>query len=206
MTMHSLKSTTNRRIALLLALCACVPLGHAGYMSAKAELAQILLQRAWQHRLETGVATKPWPWADMSPVARLKVARLGIDEIVLSGDSGRTLAFGPGWAQSSVMPGTSGLSVISAHRDTHFSFLRDVRVGDTIEIDSATGSQRMRIASMRIADSSRERIDSAADGDGLLLVTCYPFDALNAGGPLRLVVTAVPDRTSSNQSRESLSG
>ena len=196
MTMQSPRSARNRRIALLLALCACVPLGHAGYMNAKAELAQVLLQRAWQQRLETGVAAKPWPWADMSPIARLKVARLGIDEIVLSGDSGRTLAFGPGWAQSSAVPGTSGLSVISAHRDTHFAFLRDVRVGDTMEIDNATGSHRMRIASMRIADSSVERIDSAGDGDALLLVTCYPFDALSAGGPLRLVVAAVPDRSS----------
>lgn len=196
MTMQSPRSARNRRIALLLALCACVPLGHAGYMDAKAELAQVLLQRAWQQRLQTGVATKPWPWADTSPVARLKLERLDVDEIVLSGDSGRTLAFGPGWAQSSVMPGTSGLSVISAHRDTHFSFLRDVRIGDTIEIDNATGSHRMRIASMRIADSSVERIDSAGDGDALLLVTCYPFDALSAGGPLRLVVAAVPDRSS----------
>ncbi|MEO7934666.1 MAG: class GN sortase [Dokdonella sp.] len=194
--MQSPRYARNRRIALLLALCACVPLGHAGYMDAKAELAQVLLQRAWQQRLQTGVATKPWPWADTSPVARLKLERLDVDEIVLSGDSGRTLAFGPGWAQSSAMPGTSGLSVISAHRDTHFSFLRDVRIGDTIEIDNATGSHRMRIASMRIADSSVERLDSEGDGDALLLVTCYPFDALSAGGPLRLVVAAVPDRSS----------
>ena len=196
MNMHSMNSDRRRRLALLLAVCACIPLGHAGYMTAKAELAQILLQRAWQQRLETGMAAKPWPWADMSPVARLKVARLGIDEIVLSGDSGRTLAFGPGWAQSSALPGTSGLSVISAHRDTHFSFLRDLRVGDSIEIDNAEGSHPLRITSMRIADSSVERIDSAGDDDALLLVTCYPFDALSAGGPLRLVVAAVPDRTS----------
>ncbi len=183
-------------MAWLLALCACVPLGHAGYMKAKAELAQVLLQRAWQQRLETGVAAKPWPWADMSPIARLKVARLGIDEIVLSGDSGRTLAFGPGWAQSSAVPGTSGLSVVSAHRDTHFSFLRDLRVGDSIEIDNAQGSHALRISSMRIADASRERIDADDDADTLLLVTCYPFDALSAGGPLRFVVAAIPDRAS----------
>lgn len=183
-------------MASLLALCACVPLGHAGYMKGKAELAQVLLQRAWKQRLETGVAAKPWPWADMSPIARLKVARLGIDEIVLSGDSGRTLAFGPGWAPSSAVPGTSGLSVISAHRDTHFSFLRDLRVGDAIEIDNAQGSHALRVSAMRIADASRERIDTDDAADTLLLVTCYPFDALSAGGPLRFVVAAIPDRAS----------
>ncbi len=194
--MRSTKSTTLRRMALLLAVCACVPLGHAGYMNAKAELAQVLLQRAWQQRLETGGAAKPWPWADTAPVARLKVARLGIDEIILSGDSGRTLAFGPGWAPSSAMPGTRGVSVVSAHRDTHFAFLRDLHVGDRIEIDGGTGPRSLRIASMRIADSRQERIETAEDADALLLVTCYPFDALDAGGPLRYVVAAVPDPAS----------
>jgi sortase A len=181
-----------RRLACLLALSACIPLGHAAYMSAKAELAQILLQRAWQQRLQTGEASKPWPWADMAPVARLRVSRLGIDEIVLAGDSGRTLAFGPGWAQSSAAPGTPGLSVISAHRDTHFSFLRELRIGDRIEIDDARGSHALRVTSTRVADSSRERIDTASDTDALLLVTCYPFEALSAGGPLRFVVAAAP--------------
>jgi len=191
-----IRSTLLRRMALLLAAVACMPLGHAGYMTVKAGLAQILLQRAWQQRLETGIATKPWPWADMSPVARLKVARLGIDEIVLSGDSGRTLAFGPGWAESSAAPGGPGLSVVSAHRDTHFSFLRHLRIGDAIEIGNAQGVHAMRIASMRIAESSRERIATDSDDNALLLVTCYPFDALSTGGPLRFVVAAVPDRPS----------
>jgi sortase A len=191
-----MRSTTKARflrgMACLLALSACIPLGHAAYMSAKAELAQILLQRAWQQHLQTGEATKPWPWADMTPIARLRVSRLGIDEIVLSGDSGRTLAFGPGWAQSSAVPGTPGLSVISAHRDTHFSFLREIRIGDRIEVDDAHGSHALRVTSTRIADSSRERIDTASDTDALLLVTCYPFEALSAGGPLRFVVAAAP--------------
>ncbi len=191
--MRSMKSTTLRRMALLLALSACVPLGHAGYMNAKAELAQILLQRAWQQRLETGVATKPWPWADTSPIARLKVAKLGIDEIILSGDSGRTLAFGPGWAPSSALPGMPGLSVVSAHRDTHFAFLRELSTGDRIEIDGGNGSRSLRVASMRIIDSREERIETIEDADALLLVTCYPFDALDAGGPLRYAVVAVPD-------------
>ncbi|HET9032667.1 MAG TPA: class GN sortase [Dokdonella sp.] len=185
-----------RRTACLLALCACMPLSHAAYMNAKAELAQVLLQRAWQQRLQTGDPAKPWPWADTSPVARLKVARLGIDEIVLSGDSGRTLAFGPGWAESTAIPGTPGLSVVSAHRDTHFAFLRNLRIGDRIEIDNADGSRMLRVTTMRIADSSREHIGVDNDANGLMLVTCYPFDALTAGGPLRFVVTAVPEHAS----------
>ena len=194
--MRRLNTTTSlRRTALLLALCACAPLGHAGYMNAKARLAQILLQRAWQQQLDSGIVAKPWPWADTTPVARLRVARLGIDEIILSGDSGRTLAFGPGWAPSSALPGTPGVSVVSAHRDTHFAFLRELEVGDRIELNGGKGSRSLRIASVRIADSTLERIETNRDADMLLLVTCYPFDALQAGGPLRFVVAAIPDTT-----------
>jgi sortase A len=187
--MHARQS--RRHLALLLALCACVPLGHASYMQAKAGLAQVLLRQAWQQRIDTGQAVRPWPWADTSPVARLRVARLGINEIVLSGDSGRILAFGPGWAESSAPPGSPGLSVISAHRDTHFAFLRKLTVGDAITVDAMQHAQDYRVASIRIVDARHERIDTAIAADTLLLVTCYPFDAVDAGGPLRYVVTAV---------------
>ncbi|HMM65998.1 MAG TPA: class GN sortase [Dokdonella sp.] len=191
-----------RAAALATALLACLPLGHAGYMGAKAGLAQVLLLRAWNRSLESGVAQKPWPWADTAPVARLRVARLAVDEIVLRGDSGRTLAFGPGWAESSAVPGGRGLSVVSAHRDTHFAFLRDLAAGDAIRIDSAAGSRTYTVRSLRVADSRNERIETSSAADGLLLVTCYPFDAIDAGGPLRFVVAAVPDGESRDQSSD----
>ena len=167
-----------------------MPLGHAGYMEAKAGLAQILLQRAWQRHLQTGTLSKPWPWADTAPIARLRVARLGVDEIVLRGDSGRTLAFGAGWAESSARPGDADPSVISAHRDTHFAFLRKLSVGDAIRVDAMQRAAEYRVVSTRIVDARVERIDIGDAADRLILVTCYPFDALNAQGPLRYVVTA----------------
>lgn len=181
-----------RGLALCLALAACVPLGHAAYMEAKAGLAQVLLQRAWQRHLATGEASKPWPWADTAPIARLRVPRLGIDEIVLRGDSGRTLAFAPGWAESSARPASSGLSVISAHRDTHFAFLRELSIGDAIHLDAMHDSAAYRVASTRIVDARTERIAIGGEADGLILVTCFPFDALDANGPLRYVVRAIP--------------
>lgn len=188
---HLQGTALRRRLALCLALCAGVPLGHAGYMETKAGLAQILLQRAWQRHLQTGATSKPWPWADTAPIARLRVPRLGIDEIVLRGDSGRTLAFGPGWAESSARPGEAGPSVISAHRDTHFAFLRQLAIGDAIQVDAMHRAAEYRVVSARIVDARSEQIDLGESADALILVTCYPFDALNAGGSLRYVVTAM---------------
>lgn len=168
-------------------------------MEAKAGLAQVLLQRAWQQGLKDGSDIKPWPWADTAPIARLQVPRLGISEIVLRGDSGRTLAFGPGWAESSAVPGEAGLSVISAHRDTHFSFLRDLVPGDHIDIQSSRSSQRYAIVSLRVVDAREGDVALTPDSDALILVTCFPFDTIDSGGPLRFVVAAIPVSMGENQ-------
>lgn len=71
-------------------------MGSAAYLHAKAWLAQVLLAEAWAATLADGTPHKPWPWADTAPVARLQVPALGVDQIVLAGVSGRSLAFGPG--------------------------------------------------------------------------------------------------------------
>ena len=177
-------------IASLLALLATLLFVDAGWLHAKAALAQVLLERAWQQSLDDGTPRKPWPWADAAPVARLSVARLDVAQVVLSGDSGRALAFAPGWSESTARPGSPGLSVISAHRDTHFRFLRELVVGDHIVVQGVHGTRDYRVDTLRVVDSRHARIDAGADHDRVLLVTCYPFDALDARGPLRYVVEA----------------
>jgi sortase A len=180
-----------RRLLVPALLLAAAVLGtSAGWIHLKAALAQVLLERAWATSDHGRYLHKPWPWADMAPIARLTVPRLHRDLIVLDRDSGQALAFGPGWTPSSAVPGTHGLSVISAHRDTQFTFLRQLRLGDRIVIDGAHGRARYRVARMQVVDSLRARLPNAASRDGLLLVTCYPFDAVVPGGPLRYVVWA----------------
>lgn len=161
------------------------------YIHAKAMLAQVLIKQAWAGVQEKGGAMPPWPWADTSPVARLTVPSLDIDQIVLAGASGRTLAFGPGHMNGTPMPGASGTSVISAHRDTHFSFLKDIKVGDTVLM---AGTDRTnltyRVTDIRVVNSETTGIETAGDGPRVALVTCYPFDTVETGGPLRYVVFA----------------
>lgn len=181
------------RVAFALALLGMLPLAHAAYLTAKAGLAQVLLERAWQRARNDDSAAKPWPWADTSPVARLRVKRLGIDQIVLSGDSGRTLAFGPGWRSSSAQPGAPGLAVISGHRDTHFSYLRHIVRGDEMALETVRGTTRYRVIDTQVVDSRRRISPVANTPESLLLVTCYPFDAIVPGGPLRYVVSAVAE-------------
>jgi sortase A len=166
-------------------------LGEGSWIYAKAGLAQHLLQRAWSRTQAGEAGAKPWPWADTWPVARLIVPSQNVDQIVLEGAYGRTLAFGPGHIESAWPIGSSGTIILTGHRDTHFRFLQRLERDDVIELDTPTGHRRRyRVKETRIADSRSAAIEVEQDHSQLVLVTCYPFDAIQAGGPLRYVVTA----------------
>lgn len=167
---------------------ACV--AQAGWIHAKGFVAQVLIAVAWE-RTERGHAnTRPWPWADTQPIARLKLGEHA-PLVVLEGSSGRNLAFGPAHDPASVLPGETGNSVIAGHRDTHFGVLEKVRAGDRLRVDRPDGrTLYFSVSDVRVVDSRKKRIGLDASSPRLTLVTCYPFGAINPGGPLRFVVTA----------------
>jgi sortase A len=175
--------------AILLGLGAW-QLGDGVWIYAKAQLAQYLLQRAWQRTLHGEAHVKPWPWADTWPIARLQMPKYGVDLILLAGASGRTLAFGPGHVSSSAIPGNRGTTILSGHRDTHFRFLAHVRPGDQVIIEMpAKERYRYRVIRTDIVDARTATVATGFDG-ALVLVTCYPFDSIISGGPFRYIVTA----------------
>ena len=191
-----------RRFAVLLLLVtgvACAIQG--GWIQVKAALAQVLLHDAWSATLTDEQPHRPWPWADFWPVARLRVERLAVDLIVLAGDSGNVLAFGPGHNTRSAVPGGSGTIVISGHRDTHFRFLQDLRSGDRISLQTARGEFSYRVQANATVDVRTARLQLSQADRRLVLTTCYPFDALATGGPLRYVIEAVDavDRPSASE-------
>jgi len=164
----------------------------AAYLQFKAVFAQHLVERAWQHTLDSGGKPhRPWPWADTSPVARLRLASADLDTHVLDGSSGTTLAFGPGRVSGSAEPGNDGVIVIGAHRDTHFKNLHRASVGDSIFLQGRQLQwHEYRVTNIDIADIRTDQINANNTGAKLLLVTCYPFNALVPGGPLRYVIDA----------------
>ena len=165
--------------------------GEAMVIRAKALLARRLIAWAWNRSLATGAAVKPWPWADVFPVARLEAPRQGAALMVLAGASGRTLVFGPGHIDGTPLPGDPGNAVVSGHRDTHFSFLRDLRSGDALVVHSASGRmERYVVSAIEVVRNKDVRVLLDTGDDRLTLVTCYPFDSVLPGGPLRYVVVA----------------
>jgi sortase A len=166
--------------------------GHAMWIEAKARLAQHLVRRAWAEEQAGGGDVRPWPWADTHPVARLVVPGQDVDLLVLDGASGRTMAFGPGHMSGTPLPGEVGNAVVSGHRDTHFAFLRRLRAGDVLLVERRDGRRRRYVVSRALVVDRRDTwVVEETDDTRLTLVTCYPFDAIRPGGPLRYVVSAV---------------
>ncbi len=165
--------------------------GQGTYIPAKAWLAQEMMVRAWDRAADGAEKPAPWPWADTWPVAKLSAKSGEVNLIVLAGGSGRTLAFGPGHLSASSLPGESGNTIIAGHRDTHFSFLRDMSIGETLSIEEISGLKHLyKVIGIDVVDSRRGSLLLDTESPMLSLVTCYPFDASVVGGPLRYVVTA----------------
>lgn len=164
--------------------------GWAGWLDAKAWLAQQLIARAWDATLEQGGIHRPWSWADTWPVARL-VTPDGETLYVLESSSGQALAFGPG----RLAGGRDQALALAGHRDTHFAFLEGLRNGDELTLQLADGQTHIfRVSQQEVMNSQQQDLYLPANPEQLVLITCYPFDAVTPGGPLRYVVTAVKDR------------
>ena len=148
-------------------------LGQAGYIAAKAELAQYLMQRSWQQTLAGARAVKPWPWADTWPVARLTAA--DVDLFVLAGADGRALAFGPGqisrfwrvWEQPSarvafagehtdaLYPGTIEGALRSGKRAA--GQVRDLAAGKSVSIEAAAPAKAAEAPATTVAADGKKK-------------------------------------------------
>jgi sortase A len=183
------RSRLTKASAALILIVGVGFLGDGFWLYGKAQVGQMLLSRAWAKTLEDGKYHKPWPWADHWPEARLISEEHNIDQIVLAGDSGSALAFAPGMNLQAAKPGEAGTVLISGHRDTHFRFLQNIKPGAEVTLQTEEGSHHYKVEDTKIVDSRTTRIDPTSDNGQLVLVTCYPFENIDAGGPMRLLVT-----------------
>lgn len=182
--------------ALLLITGACLS-GRALYMHAKAELAGILVRRAWEQSIQSGRAQPPWPWADTHPVARIRIPRLGYDEIVLEGASPRTLAFGPAHLLNGTGLGEPGNLVLAGHRTSWFRPLEGITQGDTILVQwfqprrGGLQERTYTVNKISVVDPQDTALLAPTPDDELTLITCYPFGR-GPRSPQRFIVRASP--------------
>lgn len=176
-------------IGLLFVTGLCL-LGYGTHTQSKAILAQWLIEYSWNTRPPQQAPRKPWWWADTQAVARLTIPAHHKSLFVMNSSSGQALAFGPGHMPPSAAPGKRGHTIIAGHRDSHFRFLADINIGDLIIAEHYLGDTvRYRVVELKIIDAQQQRIP-LYHANLLTLVTCFPFDDLIPGGPLRLLVNA----------------
>ncbi len=183
-----------RKLAAAILLgCGLFVIAAALYIPAKAELAQHLMQRAWDRQEATNTPQRPWPWADFTPAAHLHFPTQNRSVLALTDASGESLAFGPTLMAASATPGERGVAVFAAHRDTHFSFLENLDPGERISVETPSGLQTYTVTGSQVVAWNASGVTPHDNGPPrIALVTCWPLDA-QFRGPLRYIVWAALD-------------
>ena len=182
---------------LSISLLALLLLAGGGYFSfqaikieVKAKVAQVLLDYTWNKSLKENKSYKPWPSFDGSPILKLEIPRYNISQIVLEGTSGQALAFGPAFHKETYLPSKNKITAISSHRDSHGEYIKNLELGDILKLQDLDNNwhtykiEEFLIVNVKEAVTINKR-------NRLLLITCYPFDALLSGTPLRYIVSAI---------------
>lgn len=174
-----------RILAIVFALVAIALAARAAFIPAKAWLAGYWLDQAFDRATETGMPVAPWSWADFRVAGMLSGG--GLDDIpVLDRASGQALAFGAGWHEDNQ---GHGPVVLSGHRDTHFAPLRDMTPGMILDFTQPDTNRRFRVVDALLVDTRQHDLH-VPTGTGLVLITCWPFGAIDPDTPWRYVVMA----------------
>jgi sortase A len=119
----------------------------------------------------------------------IEIPRLDTASIVEEGVETSTLWKAVGHVPGTALPGKWGNAVLAAHRDTYFSGLGDLKVGDLVSFKSPTATYSYRVESTRIVEPDDAEVLRPSNEPTLTLVTCYPFHYIG-NAPQRYVVTA----------------
>ena len=124
-----------------------------------------------------------------APQAVLRIPSAAMEVPVLEGTTDLVLNRGAGHISGTAEPGASGNVVLAGHRDGFFRHLKNVAIGDRIEVAHGNETDVYRVDSMRVVDKHDLSALHSSDHDVLTLITCYPFFYLGAA-PQRYIVRA----------------
>jgi sortase A len=125
-----------------------------------------------------------------APLAVLRIPRLRLEVPVLPGTDDRTLDRAVGHIDDTAPPGADGNSGIAGHRDGFFRGLKDIAVGDAIELETATVKEVYRVERTWVVGPEDVSVLDPTPRRVLTLVTCYPFYYIGPA-PQRFIVRAV---------------
>lgn len=124
-----------------------------------------------------------------SAVAVLRIRRIQMEVPVSPGTEENVLQRGAGWIDGTAAPGSDGNVGIAAHRDSHFRGLKDVAVGDLIELETLRRTRLYRITDLSVVEPTDVHVLAETGEPVLTLVTCFPFYFVGHA-PQRFIVRA----------------
>jgi sortase A len=125
------------------------------------------------------------------PLAVLRIPGAGLEVPVLPGTDDASLNRGLGWIEGTTLPGMRGNVGVAGHRDGFFRVLKDVEVGDVVELATAESTVEYIVTTTEVIEPEDLHVLGPTDGPMLTLVTCYPF-YFAGSAPQRFIVRAVP--------------
>ena len=123
------------------------------------------------------------------PLAIIRVNRIGVEAPVLEGTDDLTLNRGVGHIAGTALFGENGNVGIAGHRDGFFRGLKDIKVGDHIEVKEPDRVETYVVDSLEIVSPKNISVLRLTNKPALTLVTCYPFYYIG-GAPQRFIVHA----------------
>lgn len=178
-----------RLTAILTALSGAVFLAKGLWIPVKAHLAYGLMDRAFDRAVVEQEPAKPWSWADFAVMGKLAIKEEFIH--VLDRATGQSMAFGAGRHEEY---GLEGPLVISGHRDTHFSVLQTMQIGEELLFQALDRTEIYTVTDTRIYDL-REGVLLPPANNQMMLITCWPFDGIDPNTSKRYLVLAEKQAT-----------
>jgi sortase A len=120
-------------------------------------------------------------------IIRLQIPKIDLDAYVLEGSGRKQLKLGVGRITTSAIPGEIGNAVVTAHRDTFFRHIVELKKGDEIIVRRNGERMVFQMTSNKVVKPSDVSVLRATDFPQLTLITCYPTYYIGPA-PERLVV------------------
>jgi sortase A len=123
------------------------------------------------------------------PLGVLSIPRLRLIAPVFDGTDALTLDRGLGRIRGTAKLGELGNTGIAGHRDGFFRCLKDVALGELIEISTGREQKDYFVHRIIIVDPSDVSVLKSETAAEITLVTCFPFYMIGEA-PYRYVVQA----------------
>lgn len=163
-------------------------LGYVGSEYAAMYHEQQALHQQWQQQQTSSPAdAMSEPVSKHDGLTRVSIPKIDLDVIVVEGTNHKALRLGPGHLKGTPAPGETGNSVISAHRDTFFRNIYELKNGDQIQVRRDGRTYTFEVTGKKIVMPNDISVLKRTSDARLTLITCYPIYYIGPA-PKRLVV------------------